>query len=91
MRNARSHDDSRITRSRALALVAALLALVLAACGDDDSGEGEGEGSSLSVGMAAIGPVNDKAFNQSHWEGVQAGVEAVGGELAEPIENLEDP
>lgn len=86
--------EGRLIRGLVAALLVLALALAVAACGgDDDSGDDGGEAaeSGPRVGMAAIGPVNDKAFNQSHWEGVQEGVEATGGELAEPIENLEDP
>lgn len=88
--------DDRVPVSRILFIAAGtlLLTLALVACGDDDGGESTGgESASVgpTVGMAAIGPVNDQAFNQSHFEGAQAGVEATGGELTEPIENLEDP
>lgn len=89
---------------RWLIAMAALFAIVtLIGCGgDDDNGSADdaatteveatgSEGESFNVAMASIGPVDDKAFNQSHWEGVQQGAEATGATLASPIENLEDP
>lgn len=90
-----------------IAMSAIFAIVTFMGCGSDDDGSADdgatteaatteaeatgAEGESFNVGMGSIGPVDDKAFNQSHWEGVQAGAEATGATLASPIENLEDP
>ena len=75
----------------------AAAALVLAACGSDsksDSGSGGKTGDCASadvlcVGLVTdVGKVDDKSFNQSAWEGAQAGAKAAGG-TAEYIETAD--
>ncbi|OCS87727.1 BMP family lipoprotein [Caryophanon tenue] len=69
-------------RKFGLALTAVLAAgTVLAACGDEEAtnenesttGEGSNAGDTFSVAMVTdVGGVDDKSFNQSAWEGIQA-------------------
>ena len=74
---------------RALALVP-VLALALAGCGGSSGGGNAGGGGAtdadcakaevLCVGLVTdTGKVDDKSFNQSAWEGVQAAVKELGG------------
>lgn len=56
----------------ALVALCAALALGVAACGGDDEGNGGGGAPSLKVGMILPGPINDKGFNQTGYEGLQA-------------------
>jgi len=57
-----------------LILILAVLALGLTACG------GTGAGGGFKIGLVTdVGEVDDKSFNQSAWEGAQAGAEAAGG------------
>lgn len=63
-----------------MVVVLAMLLPVLAGCGLGQSGEG------LRIGLITdVGEIDDRSFNQSAWEGAQAGAEAVGG-TAEFIE-----
>lgn len=60
-----------------LALILSLvMVLSLVACGGgaaEGEGEGEGEVTTIKVGMVTdVGGVNDKSFNQTAWEGLQA-------------------
>ncbi len=64
-------------RKLGLALSLVLAAgTILGACGSDDSKEkdsGSGDKDSFSVAMVTdVGGVDDKSFNQSAWEGIQA-------------------
>ena len=74
---------------RALALVP-VLALALAGCGGSSGGGNAGGGGAtdadcakaevLCVGLVTdTGKIDDKSFNQSAWEGVQAAVKELGG------------
>jgi basic membrane protein A len=72
-----------VRRSSALFALCAILGLTLAACGGDDEGDSGGGGDSegLKVGMILPGPINDKGFNQTGYEGLQACEEA-GAEIS---------
>lgn len=69
--------------------------VVLAGCGNDSStgsqGSDEGTGkSSLNIGMVTdVGGVNDKSFNQSAWEALQA-VEAESGTKVKYLQSKSD-
>ncbi len=55
----------------AMALIAAA-GTILSACGSSDKANGSGS-KNFTVGMVTdIGGVDDKSFNQSAWEGIQA-------------------
>lgn len=90
------------SRKRAVACALAVGALALAGCGGDDEeattgGGGSGgsestETKAVKVGLATIGPRNDKAFSQSHVEGAEkAEQDTPGVELTSIVDNLEDP
>ncbi|KXZ13362.1 hypothetical protein AXI59_05620 [Bacillus nakamurai] len=56
----------------AMALIAAA-GTILSACGSSDKANGSGGDKKFTVGMVTdIGGVDDKSFNQSAWEGIQA-------------------
>ncbi|MBT2575616.1 BMP family protein [Bacillus sp. ISL-51] len=56
----------------AMALIAAA-GTILSACGSSDKANGSGGDKTFTVGMVTdIGGVDDKSFNQSAWEGIQA-------------------
>jgi basic membrane protein A len=77
--------SSGIKRLTLLALVALLAMFGLAACGgDDDSGDSgsndtaaetstdsEASGETVKVGMILPGPINDRGFNQTGYEGLE--------------------
>ena len=80
-------------RGRFVCSVLIAFALVGAACGggDDETPSGSAAGSgSYSVGMALPGPKNDKGFNQSHYDGLNAAAEKYGF-TANVVENVVDP
>ncbi|MDY0408206.1 BMP family protein [Virgibacillus soli] len=77
-----------------LTVILLTLGLVLAACGSGDTKKGSDEGKSgdadkksdtdFKVAMVTdIGGVDDKSFNQSAWEGLQAWGDEHGGEKGE--------
>src|SRR4051794_4693808 len=78
-----------------------LAALVSAGCGSDDnksstSGASTSSGTAqkeVKVGLALIGPKNDRAFSQAHYEGVQSALQGLDppGELTATVENSFDP
>jgi len=85
-------------RGKLLALLAfsAFLAIALgvAACGGDDNGSKSETTSKktgeIKVGVALIGPKNDKSFNQAAYEGVQAAIkEDPNLKLTSTLENRE--
>lgn len=76
------------------------LAMGVAACGggDDEAGGGSGgapagdAAKETKVGLATIGPKNDKAFSESHWRGLQQAEKEIDGvELTAVLDNREDP
>lgn len=75
----------RFQRWPAVTAMCAVLSLGLVACGSDDDEGGDsgggGESTSLKVGMILPGPINDKGFNQTGYEGLEA-CEAGGAETA---------
>lgn len=78
-------------RARPLSAMVLTVVLVGAACASNEStGEGGGGGPQKTVGMALPGPVNDKGFNQSHYDGLLAAEEEFGVETSY-VENLADP
>jgi basic membrane protein A len=56
---------------RATAAIAGLAALVGAACGGGASGGAGAPAQGLTVAMVLPGPINDKSFNQTSYEGLQ--------------------
>lgn len=90
----------RVARRAAMLASAATLAIGLGACGgDDDAGSGAaggggggGEAEQVNVGLATIGPKNDKAFSESHWRGLQQAEKEIDGvKLTAVLDNREDP
>ena len=88
------------TRLRyAFVATACALAMGVAACGDDEEESSGGGGAETSeetrevkVGLAMIGPRNDRAFAQQHYEGTQRAADEIPGvELTAVLENRESP
>jgi basic membrane protein A and related proteins len=71
-------------------------ASIAAGCGDDDDDSGDGGSGGASteettnVGLAMIGPKNDKGFSQDHYEGVIAATEELPVKLNGTVENSAD-
>lgn len=85
-----------VARSSRLPLVALgvlVAAIALAACGGDDDGDGDGGGEEkVTVGLTSIGPRNDKAFSQSHLEGLEEAERQIPGvELTSVLDSRETP
>ncbi|RLC88356.1 MAG: BMP family ABC transporter substrate-binding protein, partial [Chloroflexi bacterium] len=60
----------------ALVSLMLLASMLLAACG------GGAEEKAFRVGLVTdVGRINDRSFNQSAWEGVEAAGEALGAEI----------
>ena len=54
-------------------LLAAMMILALAAGCGNNANEGGNSGKTFKIGMVTdVGGVNDKSFNQTSWEGLQA-------------------
>ena len=68
--------DRGVRRITTICASLLLAALVSAGCGGDDNKSSSGASSSgsaqkeVKVGLALIGPKNDRAFSQAHYEGV---------------------
>src|SRR5262245_3961083 len=81
-------------RGRYVFSVLIAFALLGAACGggahETPTGGGGATTGSYSVGMALPGPKNDKGFNQSHYDGLNAAAEKYGF-TANVVENVVDP
>ncbi|HMW46242.1 MAG TPA: BMP family ABC transporter substrate-binding protein, partial [Solirubrobacterales bacterium] len=69
----------RIGKILSAAAACAVLATGVAACGSDDNGGSSGD-SKLKVAMVLPGPINDKGFNQSGYDGLKQ-CEADGAEI----------
>lgn len=65
----------RIAKLLLSAALAALLTVAVTACGSS-GGDSSGGGSDYSVGMILPGPINDKGFNETGYNGLQACGEA---------------
>jgi basic membrane protein A len=77
-----------------------LAALVSAGCGSSDNNSSSGASTSpgtaqkeVKVGLALIGPKNDRAFSQAHYEGVLTALKGLTppGQLTATVENSFDP
>ncbi|AOL99011.1 putative lipoprotein YufN [Bacillus subtilis] len=66
---------------------------ILGACGNSEKSSGSGEGKNkFSVAMVTdVGGVDDKSFNQSAWEGIQAFGKENGLKKAKTVTTIFNP